>query len=149
MLQENDRSERLARLIRYLRGDASTYTFGAQLDVTHSTIRRWESGQGGINEVGVEKLSQGTGIPTDMIRAYLRGSIQLETCLGLEEQAQSQVEQLVMSLSTLPIQELHTILDATLTQLLKRYPKARPEVVQILHAATQLLGISATIKDSQ
>lgn len=142
MLQENDRSQRLARFVRRLRGDASTYSFGAQLGVTHSTIRRWESGQGGINEEAIEKLSSGTGISADTIRAYLRGSISLRTCLGLEQPLQAQTQVVIEQLPTLSTQELLTVLETTISHLLGRLPKVRPEVVQILQAAIQLLNVS-------
>lgn len=141
MLQENDRSGRLARLVKRLRGDASTYVFGAQLGVTHSTIRRWESGQGGINEEAIEKLSDGTGIPPDTIRAYLRGNISLRVCLGLEEPAQSEAQTVIEQLPMLSVQELLAVLEAAIAQLLKRLPNVRPEVTQILQAAINLLGI--------
>jgi transcriptional regulator with XRE-family HTH domain len=141
VLQENDRSERLARLVKRLRGDASTYVFGAQLGVTHSTIRRWESGQGGINEEAIEKLSDGTGIPPDTIRAYLRGNLSLRVCLGLEEPAQSEAQTVIEQLPRLSAQELLAVLEATITQLLKRLPNVRPEVTQILQAAINLLGV--------
>lgn len=141
MLQENDRSGRLARLVKRLRGDASTYVFGAQLGVTHSTIRRWESGQGGINEEAIEKLSDGTGIPPDTIRAYLRGNISLRVCLGLEEATQSEAQTVIEQLPMLSVQELLAVLEAAITQLLKRLPNVRPEVTQILQAAINLLGI--------
>lgn len=146
MLQENDRSGRLARLVRRLRGDASTYSFGSQLGVTHSTIRRWESGQGGINEAAIEKLSSGTGIPADMIRAYLRGSISLRACLGLEEQLQSQAQHIIEQLSALSTQELLTVLEKTIAQLLSRLTNVRPEVAQILQAAISLLSIPRSSK---
>jgi transcriptional regulator with XRE-family HTH domain len=141
VLQENDRSQRLARLVRRLRGDASTYTFGAQLGVTHSTIRRWESGQGGINEEAIEKLSTGTGISADRIRAYLRGSISLKACLGLEEPLQSQAQVVIEQLPKLSTQELLTVLETTIAHLLSRLPKVQPEVAQILKAAINLLNI--------
>jgi transcriptional regulator with XRE-family HTH domain len=141
VLQENDRSGRLARLVKRLRGDASTYVFGAQLGVTHSTIRRWESGQGGINEEAIEKLSDGTGIPPDTIRAYLRGNLSLRVCLGLEEPAQSEAQTVIDQLPMLSAQELLSVLEATITQLLKRLPNVRPEVTQILQAAINLLGV--------
>lgn len=141
MLQENDRAYRLARLIKRLRGDASTYTFGAQLGVTHSTIRRWESGQGGINEEAIEKLSTGTGISADTIRAYLRGSISLRTCLGLEEPLQSQSQVLIEHLPKLSTQELLIVVETATAHLLSRLPKVQPEVAQILQAAVSLLSI--------
>ncbi|MEP0915371.1 helix-turn-helix domain-containing protein [Leptolyngbya sp. DQ-M1] len=141
MLQENDRSQRLARLVRRLRGDASTYTFGAQLGVTHSTIRRWESGRGGINEEAIEKLSTGTGISADTIRAYLRGGISLRACLGLEEPLESQAQIVIEQLPKLSTQELLTVLETTIAHLLSRSPKTRPEVAQILQAAIRLLSI--------
>ncbi|MGG6268527.1 helix-turn-helix domain-containing protein [Leptolyngbya sp. AN03gr2] len=141
MLQENDRSGRLARLVKRLRGDASTYVFGAQLGVTHSTIRRWESGQGGINEEAIEKLSDGTGIPPDTIRAYLRGNLSLRVCLGLEEATQSEAQTVFEQLPMLTVQELLTVLEAVIAQLLKRLPNVRPEVTQILQAAINLLGV--------
>jgi transcriptional regulator with XRE-family HTH domain len=141
VLQENDRSGRLARLVKRLRGDASTYVFGAQLGVTHSTIRRWESGQGGINEEAIEKLSDGTGIPPDTIRAYLRGNLSLRVCLGLEETTQSEAQTVIEQLPMLSAQELLAVLEAAIAQLLKRLPNIRPEVTQILQAAISLLGI--------
>jgi transcriptional regulator with XRE-family HTH domain len=141
VLQENDRSGRLARLVKRLRGDASTYVFGAQLGVTHSTIRRWESGQGGINEEAIEKLSDGTGIPPDTIRAYLRGNLSLKVCLGLEEATQSEAQTVIETLPMLTVQELLTVLEAAIVQLLKRLPNVRPEVTQILQAAINLLGV--------
>lgn len=149
MVNENDRSQRLARLVRRLRGDASTYVFGAQLGVTHSTIRRWESGQGGINEDGVEKLSHGTGISADMIRAYLRGSINLRVCLGLEEPTQSEAQSLIHQLATLSIPELLTVLEAAIAHLLRRVPNVRPEIAQIFQAAIGLLNISPPAKQSK
>ncbi len=141
MLQENDRSGRLARLVKRLRGDASTYVFGAQLGVTHSTIRRWESGQGGINEEAIEKLSEGTGIPPDTIRAYLRGNLSLRVCLGLEEATQSEAHTVIEQLPMLSAQELLAVLESAIAQLLKRLPNVRPEVTQILQAAINLMGI--------
>ncbi|MBW4441564.1 MAG: helix-turn-helix domain-containing protein [Plectolyngbya sp. WJT66-NPBG17] len=141
MLQENDRSGRLARLVKRFRGDANTYVFGAQLGVTHSTIRRWESGQGGINEEAIEKLSDGTGIPPDTIRAYLRGNLSLRVCLGLEEVTQSEAQTVIEQLPMLSAQELLAVLEAVIAQLLKRLPNVRPEVTQILQAAINLLGI--------
>lgn len=141
VLQENDRSGRLARLIRRLRGDASTYTFGAQLGVTHSTIRRWESGQGGINEEAIEKLSTGTGISANTIRAYLRGSISLRACLGLEEPLQSQAQIIIEQLPKLSTQELVTVVETAIAHLLNRLPKVRPELAQILQSAISLLSI--------
>lgn len=141
MLHENDRSLRLSRLVKRLRGDASTYTFGAQLGVTHSTIRRWESGQGGINEEAIEKLSTGTGIAADIIRAYLRGSISLRTCLGLEEPLQSQAQVVIEQLPRLSTQELLAVVETAISHLLSRLPKVRPEVAQILQAAISLLSI--------
>ena len=149
MLQENDRSQRLARLVRRLRGDASTYVFGSQLGVTHSTIRRWESGQGGINEEGVEKLSHGSGISADAIRAYLRGSIGLRTCLGLEAPTQSEAQLVLERLPTLPTQELLRVLEAAISQLLQRLPDTRPEILQILQSAIGLLSVSPSSKRSR
>lgn len=146
VLQENDRSLRLARLVRRLRGDASTYTFGAQLGVTHSTIRRWESGKGGINEEAIEKLSGGTGLSADTIRAYLRGSMSLRACLGLEEPLPSQTQGMIEQLSTLSVQELLTVLETTIGHLLRRLPAVRPEVAQILQAAINLLNIPRSSK---
>lgn len=148
MLQENDRSGRLARLVKRLRGDASTYVFGAQLGVTHSTIRRWESGQGGINEGAIEKLSEGTGIPPDTIRAYLRGNLSLRVCLGLEEATQSESQTVIEQLPMLSAPELLAVLEATIAQLLKRLPNVRPEVTQILQAAINLLGIPRSLNRS-
>lgn len=141
MLHENDRSLRLSRLVKRLRGDASTYTFGAQLGVTHSTIRRWESGQSGINEEAIEKLSTGTGIAADTIRAYLRGSISLRTCLGLEEPLQSQTQVVIEQLPKLSTQELLAVVETALSHLLSRLPNVRPEVAQILQSALSLLSI--------
>ncbi|MCY6493393.1 helix-turn-helix domain-containing protein [Leptolyngbya sp. GGD] len=141
VLQENDRSQRLARLVRRLRRDASTYTFGAQLGVTHSTIRRWESGRGGINEEAIEKLSTGTGISADTIRAYLRGGISLRACLGLEEPLESQSQIVIEQLPKLSTQELLTVLETTIAHLLSRLPNIRPEVAQILQSAISLLSI--------
>ncbi|MBD1845707.1 hypothetical protein H6F89_20310 [Cyanobacteria bacterium FACHB-63] len=149
VVNDNDRSQRLARLVRRLRGDASTYVFGAQLGMTHSTIRRWESGQGGINEEGVEKLSNGTGISADMIRAYLRGSINLRACLGLEAPTQSGAQSLIEQLATLSISELLMVLEATITHLLRRLPNVRPEIAQIFQAAIGLLNISPSAKQSK
>ncbi len=149
MLQENDRSQRLARLVRRLRGDASTYVFGSQLGVTHSTIRRWESGQGGINEEGVEKLSHGSGISADAIRAYLRGSIGLRTCLGLEAPTQSEAQLVLEQLPTLPTQELLRVLEAAISQLLQRLPDTRPEILQILQSAIGLLNVPPSSKRSR
>jgi transcriptional regulator with XRE-family HTH domain len=131
----------LARLVKRFRGDANTYVFGAQLGVTHSTIRRWESGQGGINEEAIEKLSDGTGIPPDTIRAYLRGNLSLRVCLGLEEVTQSEAQTVIEQLPMLSAQELLAVLEAVIAQLLKRLPNVRPEVTQILQAAINLLGI--------
>ncbi len=148
MLQENDRSGRLARLVKRLRGDASTYVFGAQLGVTHSTIRRWESGQGGINEGAIEKLSEGTGIPPDTIRAYLRGNLSLRVCLGLEEATQSEAQTVIEQLPMLSAPELLAVLEATIAQLLKRLPNVRPEVTQILQATINLLGIPRSLNRS-
>ncbi|MBD1846886.1 hypothetical protein H6F89_26455 [Cyanobacteria bacterium FACHB-63] len=154
MVNENDRSQRLGRLVRRLRGDASTYGFGAQLGMTHSTIRRWESGQGGINEEGVEKLSNGTGISADMIRASPKVSINLRACLGLEaptqSEAQSLIEQLAtLSISELAISELAMVLEATIAHLFRRLPNVRPEIVQIFQAAIGLLNISPSSKQSK
>ena len=148
MVQENDRSQRLARLVRRLRGDASTYVFGSQLGVTHSTIRRWESGQGGINEEGVEKLSHGSGISADAIRAYLRGGISLRTCLGLEAPTPSEAQFFLERLPTLSTQELFRVLEAAIAQLMHRLPETRSEVTQILQAAINLLGVPRSSKRS-
>ena len=149
MVQENDRSGRLARLVRRLRGDASTYVFGSQLGVTHSTIRRWESGQGGINEEGVEKLSHGSGISADAIRAYLRGSISLRTCLGLEAPIQSEAQLVLERLPTLSTQELFRVLEAAIAQLIQRLPETRPEISQILQSAIGLLSVPPSSKRSR
>jgi len=146
--QENDRSLRLARLVKRLRGDASTYVFGAQLGVTHSTIRRWESGQGGINEEAIEKLSTGTGISADTIRAYLRGSISLRACLGLEEPLESQAKIVTEQLPKLSTQALLTVLETTIAHLLSRLPNVRPEVAQILQSAISLLSIPRSSSQS-
>ncbi len=149
MIQENDRSQRLARLVRRLRSDASTYVFGSQLGVTHSTIRRWESGQGGINEEGVEKLSHGSGISTDTIRAYLRGSMSLRTCLGLEAPTQSEAQLVLEWMPTLSTQELLRVLEAAIAQLMQRLPETRPEIPQILRSAIGLLSVPPSSKRSR
>ncbi len=149
MVQENDRSGRLARLVRRLRGDASTYVFGSQLGVTHSTIRRWESGQGGINEEGVEKLSHGSSISADAIRAYLRGSMSLRTCLGLEAPTQSEAQFVLERLPTLSTQELFRVLEAAIGQLMHRLTETRPEILQILQSAIGLLSIPPSSKRSR
>jgi transcriptional regulator with XRE-family HTH domain len=118
--------EQLAKLIKFLRlGEAEVFSpsakkssgkkksgrkFALEMEVSQTTVRRWESG-GGIEKVNIEKLANRLGKTTDELSSYLRGEVPLEDFIqGITETRPSRrLDQILQWLPLLRPHELFAV----------------------------------------
>lgn len=70
---ENEFNQRLAALLKALRGNCSFREFAATIGTTHTNVRQWESGKGEPRLRVLGKIAAQRGWTLDELMVYLEG----------------------------------------------------------------------------
>ncbi len=70
---ENEFNQRLAVLLKELRGNCSFREFAATIGTTHTNVRQWESGKGEPRLRVLGKIAAQRGWTLDELMVYLEG----------------------------------------------------------------------------
>lgn len=71
---ENEFNQKLATLIKEMRGNCSFREFAATIGTTHTNVRQWESGKGEPSLRVLRKMAAQRGWTLDELMVYLEGS---------------------------------------------------------------------------
>ena len=93
--------------------------FGKRLGVTHSTVARWESGDGQISRSGILALADLIGCDQMVLRRYLAGEIDLATVLNRGVKSKP-YQQAIGLLGELSLEELSALMFTAAKESLDR-----------------------------
>ena len=71
---ENEFNQKLATLIKEMRGNCSFREFAGIIGTTHTNVRQWESGKGEPSLRVLRKIAAQRGWTLDELMVYLEGS---------------------------------------------------------------------------
>ncbi|GAX46352.1 helix-turn-helix domain-containing protein [Tolypothrix sp. NIES-4075] len=110
----NSKVERLAKLVKELRGSQSQHQFAKKIGVSRSSITFWESGQAWPDTENIEKLAALKGWSLSELQMYL---VQGDSPSG---ELLYPVDQILVAIRRLPSDALAEVLNVGLETLVSR-----------------------------